>query len=518
MPEHRDQSPPAFTPIQPVALDPEDGSRHAPKGGGPWLNRVILGLALGLLFLCLVGVIFVLPRFVEHPATPASVTAPEIAAKQEPDSAESDVSEIPTPEKRVDPEIAEAQRESAQSRLAELLRIAEALEAKQVKHWAKSEYEDALAAMETGEKAYREQRYEAALETYDGVLGELKALQERVPEVVNQAVDDGYLAIVGGDSAAATEAFEFALAIEPDHRDAEKGLARAKTLDQVLALVAEAQGYERLGDLDEAMSAYERALGLDAQAPDAVNGLARVQQARTDRRYREAMSEGFAAFNQDKLSEAISAFEKATEIKPHADEAAAALRQSRNLATSRRIETTIADAERLSGQERWSEAAEKYRAALKLDDKLPTAAAGNANAKARAKLDEQLRRIIEEPLRLSDNAVFEEATAVLERAASVADPGPRLRQQIATLGRQLEDARTPINVTLRSDELTDVVLYKFGKLGPFDERELALVPGRYTVVGTRDGYRDTRIEFTVMPNLPAPSILVQCEEKIAFGN
>jgi tetratricopeptide (TPR) repeat protein len=481
------------------------------------LNRAILGLALGLLFLCLAGVIFVLPRFVEHPA-PASVTAPEIAASPKALTAEPDALETPAPEKRVDPEIAEAQREAAQSRLAELLRIADALETKQAKRWAESEYKDALAAIETGEKAYREQRYQTALAAYDSVLQDLEALRDRVPEIIAQAIDDGYLAIAGGDSSAATEAFEFALAIEPGHQDAEKGLARAKTLDQVLALVAEAQGYERLGDLDEALSAYERALALDAEAPDTVTGLARVQQARTDRRYRKAMSEGFAAFNQDRLSEAITAFEMARKIKPHADEAAAALRQSRNLATSRRIEAAIADAERLAGQERWLEAAEKYRAALELDNKLPTAAVGNANAKARAKLDEQLRRALKEPLRLSDDAVFEEATALLEHAVSVADPGPRLRQQIATLSQQLEDARTPIKVTVQSDELTDVMLYKFGKLGAFGERELALIPGRYTVVGTRDGYRDIRIEFTVTPNLPAPSVLVQCEEKIAFGN
>ena len=62
------------------------------------------------------------------------------------------------------------------------------------------------------------------------------------------------------------------------------------------------------------------------------------------------------------------------------------------------------------------------------------------------------------------------------------------------------DAKKPeikIAVDLQSDLQTDVVVYRVGKLGSFETHRLELHPGTYTVVGTRDGYRDVRKRFTL---------------------
>jgi len=69
-------------------------------------------------------------------------------------------------------------------------------------------------------------------------------------------------------------------------------------------------------------------------------------------------------------------------------------------------------------------------------------------------------------------------------------------------------------VTLRSDNLTAVTVYRVGELGNFTERALQLKPGRYVVVGTRSGYRDVRRELNVAPGA-APAVLsIQCVDPI----
>jgi hypothetical protein len=45
-------------------------------------------------------------------------------------------------------------------------------------------------------------------------------------------------------------------------------------------------------------------------------------------------------------------------------------------------------------------------------------------------------------------------------------------------------------------------------------REVELLPGRYTVVGTRNGYRDVRQEVVLPPGTPAAAVVVKCEEPI----
>ena len=85
------------------------------------------------------------------------------------------------------------------------------------------------------------------------------------------------------------------------------------------------------------------------------------------------------------------------------------------------------------------------------------------------------------------------------------------RRRLAGL---LATAETPVRVALRSDNLTDVVVYRVGRLGVFEARELELVPGRYTAVGTRTGYRDVRREFSIEPGKPPEPLVVRCEEQI----
>jgi len=78
----------------------------------------------------------------------------------------------------------------------------------------------------------------------------------------------------------------------------------------------------------------------------------------------------------------------------------------------------------------------------------------------------------------------------------------------------LDQASTPVSVTLRSDNLTAVTVYRVGELGNFTERALQLKPGRYVVVGTRSGYRDVRRELNVAPGA-APAVLsIQCVDPI----
>jgi IMP cyclohydrolase len=78
----------------------------------------------------------------------------------------------------------------------------------------------------------------------------------------------------------------------------------------------------------------------------------------------------------------------------------------------------------------------------------------------------------------------------------------------------LGEAATPVNVVLRSDNLTTVTVYRVGARGNFAERALQLKPGRYVVVGTRNGYRDVRRELNVVPGNAAPVVVIQCVEPI----
>jgi hypothetical protein len=57
-------------------------------------------------------------------------------------------------------------------------------------------------------------------------------------------------------------------------------------------------------------------------------------------------------------------------------------------------------------------------------------------------------------------------------------------------------------------------VYRIGKLGRFAERELSLRPGTYILVGSRDGYRDERLELLVKPDPKPIRVTLICRMKV----
>jgi hypothetical protein len=89
-----------------------------------------------------------------------------------------------------------------------------------------------------------------------------------------------------------------------------------------------------------------------------------------------------------------------------------------------------------------------------------------------------------------------------------------LAGQITQLEALLAEANREYDITLRSDGKTEIIVYKVARLGRFMQRELTLRPGTYTAVGTRDGYRDVRRQFTIKRNGTTAPIDIACAEPI----
>ena len=92
--------------------------------------------------------------------------------------------------------------------------------------------------------------------------------------------------------------------------------------------------------------------------------------------------------------------------------------------------------------------------------------------------------------------------------------GPKWLSQIQTLDRLIEEAQRQISVTLLSDGQTDVAVYKVGIFGRFQQKNLTLRPGTYTIVGFRDGYKDVRAVLRIKPEDTEVQVRIVCFEKI----
>ena len=232
------------------------------------------------------------------------------------------------------------------------------------------------------------------------------------------------------------------------------------------------------------------------------------------RAFSRAMSDGLRGLENRDFTAAESSFQAALNIRPDSREAMDGLARAGQQLRLAAIERHGAKAKQLADAERWREAEAEFGAVLEIDSAIRFAMQGQRLASQRADLSDRLDFHLANPGRMSSLTVLNEAIDLLDRARNAVPDGPRIRQQISQLEQAIEVASTPIRIRLVSDNNTEVVVYRVGSLGRFEQRQLELRPGSYTAVGSRDGYRDVRRVFKVGPGQSKDPVVVRCEEKI----
>jgi serine/threonine protein kinase len=420
-----------------------------------------------------------------------------------------------------------------------------ALEARGAGIWGGPEF--AMAKMRAAESvgAHDAGNVKMAQERLADASRLLDEVESRASQALAAQIAAGQKALAAGQQEIANQAFDLARRIDPNDRRIADGQRRTRNLTGVLPLLADGQNAENARNYLRASQDYSQVLSLDPGNEKARMGLARANAASSEDNYAKAVGSGFAALGAGRLDDARDAFTKARTLRPNGSEAAEGLRRVSAALTAKGFGSLRQKAAGLEAQERWDEAVEAYNSALQADPSLAFAQEGKNRAAARAQLNASMQAIIDRPERLVSQSVREQARALLETANEQTTSGPVLRSQIARLELLLPDyekaARSesairpvaawrsdtvspasatrsdmdkPVRLSLVSDNATDVAIPSIGQFGTFAKRDIELKPGRYTVIGTRDGYRDVRRDITIAPGQETQTIRVSCSDPI----
>lgn len=473
--------------------------------------------AFGGLLLLAVAVFFLLPQSID-PARQGQESTPQTAtngAQTEPSGAFAKRPASPTTDTTPwsDAQLAKL-RKQAQEVLAELLDLQFSLQERSVEEWAPIQFAEVATAAAAGDELYKNRQYEDATARYQQGLTNLQALQDSIPQTLKQLLTQALEAIEQGDTEAANTALEMATLIEPANADIDTLQQRAAVLPQLLALLTQAAGTEASGDLATAEDLLQQATKLDPLHQRASDELQRIASKARKQAFNKAMSEGYAALDEGRFDSARKAFRSAAKLQSGSTEAASALQEVATAATAQQLATLNRNGLQDERQEQWQKAVAAYERAQKIDSSVLFASEGLNRSRARANLDKQLRSVIEQPQRLADAGIAESTAKLLQHAGEVTPRGPVLSQQISRLETLLAQANSTLNVTLRSDGETEVIVYKVARLGRFQQHDLTLRPGTYTALGTRNGYRDVRRSFTIAHDGTPPSVTITCTEPI----
>jgi len=420
-------------------------------------------------------------------------------------------------------------RSDAQSILENLLDGKKKLEGMDVIQWAPSRFQAALDMAAAGDELYKEQKFAQAMESYQGAVDAMDSLFDFLPALIDTKLGEASLAIKQGKSDLATSLYEKVLQLDIANIDAAGGLARAKQLDDVLALIDQANLSESefdqtkdLQDLVIAQQKLEEAKSLDGKYTAIDESLGRVREKIVDRKFKLAMSKAYQALFANRYNAARTGFAEALKIKPANKSARMAQQQALASDKTASLRTLLANAASYEQNEQWSTAVDSYKTVLQRDPNQISAKIGSVRAGAREQLDAQLSKLLADPLNFGSGDRRADANRVLADAKAISKQGPILKSQIMQLQNLLSLADLPIKISLNSNQLTEVSLQKAGskiiQLGQFSQKNLALKPGKYVVKGKRLGYQDVRTDIELYPSAEQTTFIVSCEQKVASAS
>ena len=462
------------------------------------VRPIIAYALLGSMALILILVVFLLPRMVNE---------------DEASTTNQNLDETRVEQMQLD-EAVLAQKPIAQALLSELLAKIDELELSGVQIWAQSEWKKINTIQDEGDTAYLNRSYDMAAASYRTAMQLLIDLEVAVPSILQQSLSQGQAAILQENKPLAISNFETALAIDGSNQLAKAGLDRALKLDKVIALSNQGKRLAEEREWIESIEAFQAALAIDSNWKTALEGLTASILSNDEEQFQLSLSEGYALMKEQKFEEAEVSFRKSLSIVPDSKEGQQAIEE---LEIQRRIVLTkslkykalIAEV-----NEEWDNAESYYEAILSLDPNIQEVKDSLLRVRQRIKLINQMISFIAKAEQLNDDKLFSQAQETLNQAEAILNKGPELIEQVSKMQQVLKVASIPLQVTLISDQKTNVVIYKKGDFGLFERQSVLLKPGIYTAKGMRIGYRDTTLRFKVDPNLSEQSFTVICREKI----
>ncbi|MBW2604661.1 MAG: hypothetical protein JRE28_10160 [Deltaproteobacteria bacterium] len=491
------------------------------------ITAVTMLLFLIILFSMVAGGFFLVRYLSKHPVNPAKdMEQPEssengVLKKQERVGIMTEPAMVPLAQppaiesvQTADTAKLELEKETADKQLARLLKLKKEIEEKGGSVWGGKEYEAMTALSQEGDRLLMDRSDALAAEQYALAANKAKELIDNTGTVFQKLTEEGQRALENGDSVIARQKFSTALKIQPSDESARKNLERAKKLDEVNRLITSGKNHEENNRFAFAHADFQRALQMDPESGQARNGLNRMKEKIVGEQFQKLMSDGLTAYHNGRYQLARTTLVKAKSFRPHSREVKSALLQVDEAVRLDKIEKLRQKAMSAQQAENWEQALESYLAVLKIDPDISFAVQGKRRALEHIRVAKRIGFFLEKPHVMESDQQLENAMRLIEETEKLEQRGPHFNARLNKLKTLADLAGTPVKVMIESDNLTEIAVYRVGKLGKFTFRELSLRPGTYTVIGSRNGYRDIRLKITVKPGRTSLRVSVICNTKV----
>ena len=379
-----------------------------------------------------------------------------------------------------------------------------------VRIWAPDDLNSLESLAEEADKYFNKNLFTEAIEKFNESIAMANQIIERAAIELDKNIDSGFNFLLLNNAIDAEISFRRALEIDPNNSMANKGLNRALVLDKVFKYINDAQLLISVNSLDEAKNLIDKATQLDNEYLGLDKLRLTVIELIKIRDLNVLITDGFKYLKLLKFNEAKINFDKALSIEKDSKLAIEGINSA-----NEGIKKNIIEKEKLLAFEALTledfvKSSLHFQNILNLDPNIQFAIIGLQEVKRFKELEFHLDRYINRPDRLSSPNVYDEALGIFTASNSL-NLQKRLSSKKAQLELLLTKFSEEMNITIISDNRTQVTVQNVGSIGVFNQKEIKLNPGKYTFVGKRKGFVTIR---RVIDLNQSTTIKIQCIEKL----
>lgn len=390
----------------------------------------------------------------------------------------------------------------------------EALESDALARWASDELQQTQALYDKAVNAFAKSNYVDALADIESAQKQAQSLVERWDQAFETVFEQAKDAFEQDNSRKAGLYLTQALTLKPDDSEALALQQRLSTLPDIEQLLEDARIARTENSLVREAEAISRIIQLDPARTELASRLVNIKEGIKLANYQQHISAGMAALNGNKLGEARNALASARKLYANRPEIQVLEREIASKAATNQRQVWRDELKTLVTQDNWRQVlavANNAKKTFPTDKQFVDYAELASDILSRT---QRIDRYLAQPDRLKDDGIHASATAFAASAEDIAVNSLGLTLKLEQLSTVLETFAEPVPITVKSDGKTNIIVIGSGKVGTTKEREIQLKAGTYVFEGSRAGYRSVRVTMTVDPFAENQTVTVVCNERI----
>ena len=371
-------------------------------------------------------------------------------------------------------------------------------------------YKDVIEAQREGDTFFEEQYFGQASTSYYLAKSRLETLIQNSKIKLKKLLEEGRLSLDSGNWEQSLIDFKSALEIDNLNLEAKEGLERSLKQEEVIEFIEEIEIFLSAQQIDSAWNILSEALLLDRKNKRLLILKEDINALFKERDLLNYINQAYKLINQNKYNDSLSYFNKALAIDPNNSDALKGKLEAGEKLEKEQIELKILTAEKEFKNEDFKKSLQLFEEILGKNKNLAIAQLGYQLSNKYIMIEQRLDMYLSKPQRLQSLAVLNEVSEFIKEIENLPFED-RLTSKKESLDQIFESNSIWIEITLFSDNKTNLSIKNGVKLGRFKDKKIRIRKGNYIFIGQRKGYITVRKELEVDGRM---TVTLVCTDKV----